>query len=467
MSGEDSEGARGLYASAERAWQAGDAASAIALLEGLVRAEPAHPNAHNLAGWILRTSLAGMPDALVRAIAHFEAACVHEPENRHALTNLGDALIAAGRDDEAIAAMQAAVAGDDFDVRAHNWLGWYLREKKGDIDAALVHLRRATRSFYGPAHVNLGLALEAKGDLAGAEAAYEQAMLCRDVHDPALVRARLGAFARDRGHLHHALSWFRAAAGHERERKGVRLAEILAAAEAIEDALARKSSYFPHARDEAIWLATADADRHTEGDDPRRDVPTRKAVLGMIDAAQVMLKGRADTATLAAVLASMRALAEPDDLPPQLAGIRLAIDASELEPPTTKRAFTELAHAWTRLHRALYVRLVERAEPTEAQAKRAEVADAIARRDHDAALALLDALAKTDINGLLDCVGLAEHAGDDAHTDARFELAHRYWAFALLAWQFYASCSSSGGEGLARMLDVNRVHAKLAGSADR
>ena len=49
----------------------------------------------------------------------------------------------------------------------------------------------------------------------------------------------------------------------------------------------------------------------------------------------------------------------------------------------------------------------------------------------------------------------------------RTELAHRYWRLALSAWQYFASCASAGAEGMARMLDVNRVHAKLADAADR
>jgi hypothetical protein len=39
--------------------------------------------------------------------------------------------------------------------------------------------------------------------------------------------------------------------------------------------------------------------------------------------------------------------------------------------------------------------------------------------------------------------------------------AKRKYDEALMNWQMFASCSTSGGEGTARMTDVNRVVAKL------
>jgi len=451
------------YAAAERAWRSGDAAGALAQLEALVLDAPDRPNAHNLAGWILRTALRQTPDAMARAIAHFQAARVHTPGDPVPLCNLADAWLELGRDDEALAAMLDELARDPASIRAHNWLGWYRLERAGDAAAAVEHLRRATATgWFAPASMNLGLALERTGDLAGARAAYERAILGSDLHDPTLPRARLAAFARDRGHMRRALMGFREAAAFERERNGSRLAEIESAAETLEDTLARRGEYYPHARDEAGWIATSRAERPRIGDDPRRDVPTFSRMRELVTAARVELRDD-DHPVLASTLERIDEIVDARRLPPRLAGVRLSCDAEAATSPRAQRAVAAVAHAWPRMHRWLWIRVLEREEPDEAEGLRSAIASAIARDDDDAAFAQLDALARRDFADLLGVVDLCEHAGDDAHLHGDDTLAQRWWDRALEIWRFHASCATSGAEGLGRMLDVDRVREKIAG----
>jgi tetratricopeptide (TPR) repeat protein len=462
MSTPDEDAAR--YRHAEAAWRAGDAAAALAELEALVADAPAHPNAHNLAGWILRTALPQHPESLAHAIRHFAAAHLHEPHAGPPLCNLADALLAAGRDAEAVTTVQTAIERDPTDAHANNWLGWYRLVRGNDADAALVHLAIATRGWFGPAHVNQAMAYEAKGDLVAAEAAYAEALLCRDLHDPALVHARLAAFARERGELRPALSGFRRALWHEHQRKGARASELAVAAEAMEDALLQRGEYFPHGRDEAAWIAHAEAVRHVDGDDPRRGVPTAVELIAAIERATAMLASLADAPRepIAFALDAMREAIAAWMLPRRLAGVRIAIDPDAAQAEPVKRALAEVARGWTRAHRLLYVRLCEHEQTPGDDGVRSAIEQAIRSGDHDRALVQLEALAGHDLEGLLSCVGLCEAAGEDARLVGQSEWAHRYLRLALTAWQWHASGASSGGEGMARMLDVNRVRERLA-----
>ncbi|MEJ7729662.1 MAG: hypothetical protein WKG00_10625 [Polyangiaceae bacterium] len=62
---------------------------------------------------------------------------------------------------------------------------------------------------------------------------------------------------------------------------------------------------------------------------------------------------------------------------------------------------------------------------------------------------------------VVECVGVIEDAVDYARIDGDMPLAARYWRIALAAWECEASMATSGGEGRSRMLDVERVRAKL------
>jgi hypothetical protein len=79
----------------------------------------------------------------------------------------------------------------------------------------------------------------------------------------------------------------------------------------------------------------------------------------------------------------------------------------------------------------------------------------------DEAIAALERVRATDANNLIDAIGIAENgatrarrAGARAQAIALLRLAHD-------GYVWYASGASSGGEGMARMLDVERIRDRI------
>jgi uncharacterized protein YqcC (DUF446 family) len=174
------------YARAVAELANGDHDAALdAVLEALA-ADPTVPNGENLAGWILMSR--PVPD-LDRAIEHLRRGIRRDAA---AITNLGDALRAANRPDDAVAELEALAAAGH--AEAHNWLGWFFTAMRVDLARAEAHLIEATRlrPTWGVAWQNLAKALDAAGDVARACAAFGTAIACGDARDSD------DAFARDR-----------------------------------------------------------------------------------------------------------------------------------------------------------------------------------------------------------------------------------------------------------------------------
>ncbi len=96
-------------------------------------------------------------------------------------SNLGLALIDAGRLDEAAAQLRSALAAAPDDPEAHTNLGLILY-RRGDLQGAEAHCRHALAVRPGDAefHKNLGVVLEGQGNYAGAEQEYRQALRLQD-----------------------------------------------------------------------------------------------------------------------------------------------------------------------------------------------------------------------------------------------------------------------------------------------
>ena len=164
--------------------QSGEAASAIAPLEHVLTLAPSNKDAWNALG--LARAATGDVDG---AGAAFERALDVAPRFTPALVNWCDALVNAGRLDEAIELASAATARHPFDPDAWFTLG-NLRMRAGELDAARAAYSRSAALFPGNAatHVNLGLVLQWSGRLAEAEAQFREARRC----DPADPDARFG-----------------------------------------------------------------------------------------------------------------------------------------------------------------------------------------------------------------------------------------------------------------------------------
>ena len=121
------------------------------------------------------------------AVTHFEASLKLHPGSATALYNLGTALEAAKRDNEATAAYEKAVLADPQYAAAHVNLG-NMRLRQGNIDEALASYRTAVdlAPANAEAHANLGTALAATGRAREGIAHLQKALELR----PSFVEAR-------------------------------------------------------------------------------------------------------------------------------------------------------------------------------------------------------------------------------------------------------------------------------------
>lgn len=120
------------------------------------------------------------------AISLIERAAGHLEPNAGVCINLGNALQASGRLDEAVAAFQQAIRIEPGYAMAHNNLGNALRHQ-GKLADAVTALRKALTldGRCADAHVNLAMTLQAQGDVSGAMRSYERAVELDPGHESA------------------------------------------------------------------------------------------------------------------------------------------------------------------------------------------------------------------------------------------------------------------------------------------
>lgn len=133
-----------------------------------------------------------------------------QPDNAPALANLGLALRELSKPEEAMRCCQQASQLQPDLVEVHNTLGLLLKDQ-GRLDEAAGYFQRAIalRPNYAEAHFNLGLCHQARKDPAAAEACFRQAIQLR----PAYAEAHgcLGSLLAAAGRLDEAIAGFRRA----------------------------------------------------------------------------------------------------------------------------------------------------------------------------------------------------------------------------------------------------------------
>ena len=124
--------------------------------------------------------------------------------------NLGTALAAQGRSDEAIAQFREALRRDGTFAVAHYNLGIALAAR-GGLDEAIAHYREAIRlsGTFAAAHNDLGLALAAEGRLDEAIAHYREALRLDD--NISMAHNNLGVALGRTGRFDEAIQQFRRA----------------------------------------------------------------------------------------------------------------------------------------------------------------------------------------------------------------------------------------------------------------
>ena len=147
---------------------------------------------------------------LDQAIAAFHVAIRIKPDFAKAHYNLGVALRDQGKRNQAIAAFREAIRIKPDLVEAHTNLAFALRDQ-GKLDEAIDAYREAIRvkPDYPNSHIGLGLALEAHGKLDEAIAAFREAIRIKP--DFAEAHEILGNSLRDHGRFDEAIDAYREA----------------------------------------------------------------------------------------------------------------------------------------------------------------------------------------------------------------------------------------------------------------
>ena len=186
--------------------QSGRLREAEILYRQILAQQPAHADSLHMLGLIAyragRQDVAA--DMIQRAIA------LNCNSSAAAYSNLGGALRAQGRLDDAILAFRQAIALKRDFPEAHHNLGNSLRDK-GDLESAIAAYREAIalKPLFPSAYNNLGIALKEKGMVEDAIAAYRQALSLKP--DYADAYNNLGNILYSNGQLNGSISAYRQA----------------------------------------------------------------------------------------------------------------------------------------------------------------------------------------------------------------------------------------------------------------
>jgi tetratricopeptide (TPR) repeat protein len=185
-----------------KSWEPPDLEGAIRFCTAAVAIRPQSSGAHNNLGVALKAR-----GKVEEAIACYRKAIALDPKFAGGHNNLGTVLQEKGQMDEAIASHKQALALDPKLAMAHTNLGVALY-RKGKVDEAIAcyHKAIALDPKYAHAHSNLGSALYSKGKVDEAIACHKQAIAL----DPkyAMAHNNLGAALRDKGKVDEAIACY-------------------------------------------------------------------------------------------------------------------------------------------------------------------------------------------------------------------------------------------------------------------
>lgn len=194
--------------------QAGRGVEAAVIYEQILGRDAHQPAANHLLGLVrLQQGRVG------EAVSHLAAAVKASPQDAQYLSNLGVALNAAERNEEAAIALRRAIGLDPKFAEAYSNLGMAFRALQ-KTDNAVDAYRNAVRLKPNEAgfHFNLANSLSDAGDILAAEAAYRRAIALRLNYGVAI--AALAKLLDDEGRSSEALALVdRALAAHPKDAR--------------------------------------------------------------------------------------------------------------------------------------------------------------------------------------------------------------------------------------------------------
>jgi len=185
-------------------FQAGSPDLADMICQEILQLKPRHADALHLSG-----ILAMQRYNIDRAIELIGRAIKERP-SAEMYSNLGSALKAQGKLDEAVVSYRKAILCDPKSAEAHNNLGLGLRDL-GQLENSATSLRKAValRPDFSRAHFNLGVVLRTLGQLEASVASFRQAAKIEPNYADA--HSNLGALLQQRRQLDEALECLRRA----------------------------------------------------------------------------------------------------------------------------------------------------------------------------------------------------------------------------------------------------------------
>jgi len=191
------------------AHQIGRHDAAVELISRAIKQNGRVPAFHNNLGNALNAQ-----GKLQEAAAAYSTALAHNPNHVGALFNLGLVLQTQGKLEEAAAAYRRALSHKPDYAEAHGNLGNTL-QAQGKLEEAVACYRRALscRPNYAEVHSNLGNVLMAQGKYAEAAASHRQALTFRP--DNAEAHNNLGLVLMEQGDVDAAVASYRQALTHK------------------------------------------------------------------------------------------------------------------------------------------------------------------------------------------------------------------------------------------------------------
>ncbi|MCC6336566.1 MAG: hypothetical protein IT380_21580 [Myxococcales bacterium] len=438
-----------LWAAADAAWARRDAEAALRLVDELLTLEPTHLDALNLSGFVRTTVLAGQPDAFDTGLRHLERALDAGTRDSRVIVNYAQALARKGRGSDAITRVRAWLDTHPDGHAAWNVLGWLLGVVGDDWRGGQAALEAALRGnpWYGDARLNLGRLYVKRGLWGAASLQLAFAVQSKNCWRPHEAWTRLGEVHVARGHLRRALGAFRRA--QEVDAKGEYTRQLFDAVNALTHVLHQHRRFVLQVFDETA--------RNRAMEERRLSTPpaTRPLPLAALAERARGLRSSVREAALTA-LECIEEQATARALLPRWSDQSATFDL-EQHGAEEGRA---LGLAWRAALFELYEELLEReepeADPSDLQSKARQAA--AERRWDDARAALLAAPQHPEAARDPEVVAaLAERWGDRLTLLDDPDQAQRFYAVAEDAFAEVASWATAGGEGLARLVDVERL----------